>query len=606
MNPVDHLAGLRDIIGRGKSFRGRGSWANGPQNMGMNMQNNQHFGMNMQNYAPKYGKGSNFGKIHQRILVPARAIGCIIGKAGSRLNELKERTDAQIIIKGNVEPERLVTVIGDADTVARAIEVIAEFMITDFGSASENYKNGQKLPKILGNGQKPSKDIKNDAQICLLYSATDCGAIIGKGGCKIKTYTQQTGCQVYVHNEYLTGEQFLPGSNEKVVTVTGKSENCAKAMHNLLMTLMEEGSGGKGTRCWDIDQHGPVGFFGEEATWQGSGLPEGFGETPNPVMFESAWGAPIPDTINPMIQWLGVEQVTDKKGGTVICRANEEQLECIKGPVLPFRGRNARIDEIKALAGVLIDVKELGEDDFVTKIKVRQAEHGNDMSVENAVWLMNICINAYCDTSISLLPADDSVCLQDIVESRLYGFPPGLRYDLSCDYFYPSATEKAYQLTIDLINENDLEPTRSLYNPTGKPVFVQKPASPSLNYGNGMNSNTPPNFNSQPQYAASNFNQLSFDQIAKMKSQQNNSNNPSSQNTSSHNSSQVAAPVSYPSSFAGPPMPVGKVKPKLTAGYGGLNVKGAVKAPVSGGPMRNKPIGGFQPRLGKVEKDVGW
>ena len=54
MNPVDHLAGLRDIIGRGKSFRGRGSWANGPQNMGMNMQNNQHFGMNMQNYAPKY------------------------------------------------------------------------------------------------------------------------------------------------------------------------------------------------------------------------------------------------------------------------------------------------------------------------------------------------------------------------------------------------------------------------------------------------------------------------------------------------------------------------------------------------------------------------
>ena len=181
-----------------------------------------------------------------------------------------------------------------------------------------------------------------------------------------------------------------------------------------------------------------------------------------------------------------------------------------------------------------------------------------------------------------------------------------LCYDLSCDYFYPSATEKAYQLTIDLINENDLEPTRSLYNPTGKPVFVQKPASPSLNYGNGMNSNTPPNFNSQPQYAASNFNQLSFDQIAKMKSQQNNSNNPSSQHTSSPNSSKVAAPVSYPSSFSGPPMPVGKVKPKLTAGYGGLNVKGAVKAPISGGPMRNKPIGGFQPRLGKVEKDVGW
>ena len=36
----------------------------------------------------------------------------------------------------------------------------------------------------------------SNAQICLLYGATDCGAIIGKGGCKIKTYTQTTALDV--------------------------------------------------------------------------------------------------------------------------------------------------------------------------------------------------------------------------------------------------------------------------------------------------------------------------------------------------------------------------------------------------------------------------
>merc|ERR1712061_299214 len=130
-------------------------------------------------------------------------------------------------------------------------------------------------------------------------------------------------------------------------------------MHNILMTLAQEGSGGKGIHCWDMDQHGPIGFFGEEATWNGSGLPEGFGEKPHPIMFQAAWGAPVPDTLNPMIQYLGVEKVTDRRGGTVICRVNKEQLACIEGPE-----GSRRVKEIKRLCGVVIDVKEPGENDF--------------------------------------------------------------------------------------------------------------------------------------------------------------------------------------------------------------------------------------------------
>ena len=65
-------------------------------------------------------------------------------------------------------------------------------------------------------------------------------------------------------------------------------------------------------------------------------------------------------------------------------------LACILG-----RQEGRRLKEIKRLAGVVIDVKTSEEDECIQKIKVRQAEDGNDLSVENAVWLMNICINAY-------------------------------------------------------------------------------------------------------------------------------------------------------------------------------------------------------------------
>ena len=135
---LDQLtAGLPRAFGGNRqqqNFRGRGWGTPPPQGAGQQ---------------PKFGKGSNAGKIHQRILVPARAIGCLIGKSGNRLKELKERTGAMMIIKGHVEPERLVTAIGDMDTVAHTIEVMAEFMLQDFGDRTDAAKSGQKLPKIM-------------------------------------------------------------------------------------------------------------------------------------------------------------------------------------------------------------------------------------------------------------------------------------------------------------------------------------------------------------------------------------------------------------------------------------------------------------------------
>lgn len=42
----------------------------------------------------------------------------------------------------------------------------------------------------------------SEVQICLLLPEHDCGPVIGKKGSRITTYHQETGCQVFVHNDY--------------------------------------------------------------------------------------------------------------------------------------------------------------------------------------------------------------------------------------------------------------------------------------------------------------------------------------------------------------------------------------------------------------------
>ena len=118
--------------------------------------------------------------------------------------------------------------------------------------------------------------------------------------------------------------------------------------------------------------------------------------------------------------------------------------------------------------------------------------------------------------------------------------------------------------------------------------------TPSMNFGNGLGFNN----NYKAHNSPSSFNNFNSP--------------PSFQNSDSKNNSSSGESTpnnNYPNSFSGPPMPVGRVTPKLAQNYGGLNVKAdnKNKNDTFGGPMRrNQPIGGFQPRLGKVEKDVGW
>jgi len=359
-------------------------------------------------------KGPNQGKWHQRILLPARAIGCIIGKGGCKIKEIRAETGAMMIIKGDTQPERLVTAIGDTDCVVRVVEMVATNMITDF-QVVDDMGNNRRPPRIMAKGQKPPQE--NEVQICLLIAEHDCGPIIGKKGARIVTYHQETGCQVYVHNEYMAGSN-LPGSNEKVVTITGTPESCGICMRRILDILSEEGHGAKGTRMWDMDQHGPVGFFGDEATWNGSGLPPGMMMNNNQqagLAPGAGWVGPIPNGVDVFLQRLPQQTMPD---GSIELKINVEQVGAIMGQ------KGSRIKELRRMSGAEIAIRELEGNNCMRMISLTQGQISSEPSLRNAAWLLNVCINAFCDPKASLLPFNQHCSLQDVVMSEMYGKPP--------------------------------------------------------------------------------------------------------------------------------------------------------------------------------------
>lgn len=357
-------------------------------------------------------KGPNMGKWHQRILLPARAIGCIIGKGGCKIKEIRAETGAMMIIKGETQPERLVTAIGDAECVSKVVKMIGANMISDF----QDDQRGRKPPRIMAKGQKPPQE--HEVQICLLLAEHDCGPIIGRKGSRITTYVQETGCQVYVHNDYFSGQN-LPGSNEKVVTITGSPDSLEICMNKILQILTDEGQGSKGTRMWDMDQHGPVGFFGEEATWNGSGLPPGFSMMMNNnapgLAAGSGWGGPVPEGVDPIIQKLPQQDMPD---GSVQLKCNLEQVGTIMGT------GGSRIKELRRMSGAEIGIQETDPPACMRVITLTRGQFSSEPSLRNACWLLNICINAFCEPKASVVPFNNQCSLQDVVMSEMYGKPP--------------------------------------------------------------------------------------------------------------------------------------------------------------------------------------
>ncbi|XP_018365433.1 PREDICTED: uncharacterized protein LOC108762770 [Trachymyrmex cornetzi] len=178
--------------------------------------------------------GSRHGsdEIDVRMLVHQSQAGCIIGKAGLKIKELREKTGARIKIYSNTCPrstDRLISICGKPTT---CIECIRELIAT-IKTGGGNY-NGDGwgmqggAPNGLGGGgntgmggpmggnsqgnQGNMSGNKTSTQVTIPKDLA--GAIIGKGGARIRKIRSDSGAGITI-------DEPLPGSNDRIITITG-------------------------------------------------------------------------------------------------------------------------------------------------------------------------------------------------------------------------------------------------------------------------------------------------------------------------------------------------------------------------------------------------
>lgn len=117
-----------------------------------------------------------------RLLMHGKEVGSIIGKKGESVKRIREESGARINISEGNCPERIITLTGPTNAIFKAFAMIIDKLEEDINSSMTNSTAASRPPVTLR----------------LVVPATQCGSLIGKGGCKIKEIRESTGAQVQV------------------------------------------------------------------------------------------------------------------------------------------------------------------------------------------------------------------------------------------------------------------------------------------------------------------------------------------------------------------------------------------------------------------------
>ena len=165
--------------------------------------------------------------IQCRFVVPDHKIGSIIGKNGSKLNDLKTSTGANIYINGKddesaVTKERIITVNGNVFQCKKCSYMLLRLENDDKSDTNINtpahnsgsYSNGSSFDSI-------------NTAVTMAIPDKLVGNIIGKAGTTLKEISKLSGANVTVSQR---GEDVEGvGSSMRVITITGSSDQTQAA-----------------------------------------------------------------------------------------------------------------------------------------------------------------------------------------------------------------------------------------------------------------------------------------------------------------------------------------------------------------------------------------
>lgn len=209
--------------------------------------------------------------IHMRCLIVTQDASIIIGKAGSHVNEIREKSGAKVMVSESIpgNPERILNVSGALDAVSKAFGLIVR-RIND-----EPFDR----PSVPGSRAVTIKFIIPNSRM---------GSVIGKGGSKIKEIQEASGARLNA------SEGMLPGSTERILSVTGVADAVHIATYYVgnILIQQQEAHGAVGL---SYRQSRPPRAFNEAAGGGGGAPTQGYYPTPyhNPMMPISAPAGPL-------------------------------------------------------------------------------------------------------------------------------------------------------------------------------------------------------------------------------------------------------------------------------------------------------------------------
>lgn len=161
-----------------------------------------------------------------RLLLPNRVVGAVIGKGGSAIKEITQKTGAKIDVQRREpypsSPDRLVTVMGSAEAVNETYKEIARRIDEDAAAQAAEGKEGED-----GKPAEPTVPLR------VLIANDMVGHLIGKAGATIKQIMASTNAHITIN----TNDDGLLPINCRIVSASGTLDERAAAQNTILTKL---------------------------------------------------------------------------------------------------------------------------------------------------------------------------------------------------------------------------------------------------------------------------------------------------------------------------------------------------------------------------------
>uniref|UniRef100_A0A3Q1IZZ6 K Homology domain-containing protein n=1 Tax=Anabas testudineus TaxID=64144 RepID=A0A3Q1IZZ6_ANATE len=297
-----------------------------------------------------------------RLLMHGKEVGSIIGKKGESVKKMREESGARINISEGNCPERIVTLAGPTTSIFKAFSMIIEKLEEDISTSMTNSTATSKPPVTMR----------------LVVPASQCGSLIGKGGCKIKEIRESAGAQVQVAGD------MLPNSTERAITVAGTPQSIIECVKQICVVMLESPPKGVTIPYRPKPSGSPVIFAGGQAY-----AVQGQHAIPQPDLTKlhqlAMQQSPFPIAHNNVIYYVGFLFIflagmdASAQTGSHELTIPNDLIGCIIGR------QGAKINEIRQMSGAQIKIANPVEGSTDRQVTIT----GSHASISLAEYLIN-------------------------------------------------------------------------------------------------------------------------------------------------------------------------------------------------------------------------